>query len=193
MTQRNNKNKSSETTHSISVGGIVVNPKGEVLLVKQHGSLGPSWTFPKGRIESIDKNSVETARREIEEETGVFDIHFVQHLCSYQRPFFEGTIHERKNEVKHIELMLFITRDFRSAHKISKTRDEEMNWISIDEVSEYLTFPSDRREFINHLNIVNTLRFTKVDDDLSALTSSFKELVKRVELLEKQLDRRRNV
>jgi ADP-ribose pyrophosphatase YjhB (NUDIX family) len=49
-----------------SAGGVVVNRKGEVALIRQ----GKSWTFPKGRLEAGEAIH-HAARREVREETGL--------------------------------------------------------------------------------------------------------------------------
>ena len=60
-----------------AAGGIVVNPKGEVLFIKRLGK----WDLPKGKIESNE--SIEAAAaREVEEEcgiTGVIVKEFLKH------------------------------------------------------------------------------------------------------------------
>lgn len=48
-------------------GGVVLNPRGEVLLVRYRGGV---WTFPKGHIEA-GETLEQTAEREVLEETGV--------------------------------------------------------------------------------------------------------------------------
>lgn len=49
-------------------GGICVNEKGEVLLVRQR--LGQKWSFPKGHREG-QETDLECARREVKEESGI--------------------------------------------------------------------------------------------------------------------------
>lgn len=62
-------------------GGVVLNEKGEVLLVSQHNN---SWSFPKGGIEP-GETPLEAARREIREETGLTDIVLERELGRYER------------------------------------------------------------------------------------------------------------
>src|SRR4051812_33866123 len=64
-----------------SAGGVVVNSKGQVALVEQHGN---SWSFPKGGVEPGEDYRA-AAMREIFEETGLRDITFVRELGSYER------------------------------------------------------------------------------------------------------------
>jgi 8-oxo-dGTP pyrophosphatase MutT (NUDIX family) len=59
------KKKEEEST---VFGGICVNEKGEVLLVRQR--LGKKWSFPKGHREG-QETCLECARREVREESGI--------------------------------------------------------------------------------------------------------------------------
>lgn len=58
----------------VGVGGIVVNSRKEVLMVKERVATAPmfqgSWKLPGG-LADPDENFVETAQREVREETGV--------------------------------------------------------------------------------------------------------------------------
>ncbi|MGL4584738.1 MAG: NUDIX hydrolase [Flavobacterium sp.] len=56
-------------------GGVVFNPKGEVLFILRNGK----WDLPKGGIEKHEEME-ETAIREVEEETGVSQLKIVRKL-----------------------------------------------------------------------------------------------------------------
>ena len=64
-----------------SAGGVVLNAKGEVLVVNQNNN---SWSLPKGHIDPGEA-PLEAARREIEEESGVSRLEFVRELGTYER------------------------------------------------------------------------------------------------------------
>lgn len=64
-----------------SAGGIVVNSEGKVLVVDQAGI---SWSLPKGHVEKGEE-FLETAKREIYEESGLEKIEFIRKLGSYER------------------------------------------------------------------------------------------------------------
>lgn len=51
----------------IGAGGVLFNPKGEVLLIRDRQGY---WCFPKGHLDE-GENLAQTALREVEEETGI--------------------------------------------------------------------------------------------------------------------------
>lgn len=54
-------------THLVTVGGIVENEVGEILIVKTiHGG----WVFPGGQVE-VGENLIDALRREVKEESGI--------------------------------------------------------------------------------------------------------------------------
>ena len=59
-----------------SAGGVVLNTKGEVLVVSQHGT---SWSLPKGHLDE-GESELAAARREIREESGVCELKLLKKL-----------------------------------------------------------------------------------------------------------------
>jgi bis(5'-nucleosidyl)-tetraphosphatase len=55
------------------------------------------WDFPKGHVEEIDKNEMATAQRELEEETGIEDIEFVD---GYREPMYYEFRRGKKQLIK---------------------------------------------------------------------------------------------
>jgi 8-oxo-dGTP pyrophosphatase MutT (NUDIX family) len=60
-----------------AAGGLVQNPDDEILFIFRRGK----WDLPKGKPDS-GETSEETARREVEEETGVSGLNIISHLQS---------------------------------------------------------------------------------------------------------------
>lgn len=121
-----------------SAGGVVVNG-GEVAVVFQEKT--ETWALPKGHIEGGESEE-ESARREIEEETGITDLKFVKKLGSYTR----GT---RKDSgvKKNITFLHFTTEQ-----KKLEPQDPEnpvAKWVDIDEVADVLSYKEDRRFFLS--------------------------------------------
>jgi 8-oxo-dGTP pyrophosphatase MutT (NUDIX family) len=68
-----------------AAGGLVVNPKNEILFIYR----SYKWDLPKGRIEK-GETVKETARREVEEECGIFNLKLVKPLLTTYHVYFQN-------------------------------------------------------------------------------------------------------
>jgi 8-oxo-dGTP pyrophosphatase MutT (NUDIX family) len=130
-----------------SAGGVVLNRKGQVLVVNQRGR---SWSLPKGHIEK-GESILGAARREIYEESGVKKLKFVKLLGSYERSRLgtkggELASHPDDGDKKK-KLTFFL---FETDHEVLSPIDPdnpEARWVDREDVASLLTHPKDR-EFI---------------------------------------------
>ena len=76
------KSKAVNRTHS--AGGVVVNQKGQVIIVRNQGPTWLSWSFPRGHVNK-GEDKLTAAKREIYEETGVSDLELIRELDTYER------------------------------------------------------------------------------------------------------------
>jgi 8-oxo-dGTP pyrophosphatase MutT (NUDIX family) len=127
-----------------SAGGVVLNDKGLVLVVSQHGT---SWSLPKGHIDP-GEDTLSAARREIYEESGLKNIELVRELGSYGRYRIGENGGENKTEYKTIHMFLFKTKE--KDLKPVDPHNPEARWVDKHKVAEMLTHPKDR-EFFNSL------------------------------------------
>ena len=128
-----------------SAGGVVLNGKGQVLVVNQRGR---SWSLPKGHIEE-GEDPLSAARREIYEESGIRELQLVRFLGTYQRAKIGLHGGENIGELKNLSFYLF-----RSAAKVLKPIDPdnpEARWVDKNEVAAMLTHPKDRDFFLQVL------------------------------------------
>jgi 8-oxo-dGTP pyrophosphatase MutT (NUDIX family) len=127
---------------SESAGGIVINRRGEILVVSQHGT---SWSLPKGHIEE-GEDPFTAARREIHEETGITHLELVEELRSYARYKLSGTGGEDRSELKTIHMFIFTTDE----DELSPIDPEnpEARWLDKMKVAELLTHPKDREFYV---------------------------------------------
>ena len=128
-------------SHTFSAGGIVLNPRGEVLIVSQKGT---SWSLPKGRIEPGEEAAV-AAQREIYEESGVGFLRLIQPLPAYQRTALNADGGENLREVKTIYIYLFSTDQEVLAPQ--DPDNPEARWVSLDAAADLLTHPKDKKYF----------------------------------------------
>ena len=126
-----------------SAGGVVVNSKGKILVVEQHGT---SWSLPKGQIEQGEK-PVETAKREIYEEAGIKNLKYVKNLGNYSRYQLDAAGNINENVHKTIFIFLFKTNQ--NDLKPIDTMNPQAKWINKNEVSKLLTHPKDKKFFLS--------------------------------------------
>jgi 8-oxo-dGTP pyrophosphatase MutT (NUDIX family) len=121
-----------------SAGGVVINRRGEILVVSQHGT---SWSLPKGRIEA-GEDPMAAARREIYEEAGITELNLVESLGSYERYKLSGDGGEDRSELKVIHLFIFTTDEL-NLSPIDPENPEAL-WVERAKVADLLTHPKDR-------------------------------------------------
>jgi 8-oxo-dGTP pyrophosphatase MutT (NUDIX family) len=125
-----------------SAGGVVINRRGEILVVSQHGT---SWSLPKGHIEE-GEDPLTAALREIHEETGVTQLKLVRELPSYARYKLSGTGGEDRSELKTIHMFVFTTDE--SELSPIDPENPEARWVDRTKVAELLTHPKDREFYV---------------------------------------------
>ncbi len=135
-----------------SAGGIIVGPKGKIVLVEQHGN---SWSFPKGGIEE-GETELQAAKREIFEESGLRDLTLVSELGSYERYSIGPGGHEEAVAwgLRRRTLFLFqtnVTEEELHPHDSEVTK---IGYFTIDEAKERLTHIKDKEFLLSVRNRV---------------------------------------
>jgi ADP-ribose pyrophosphatase YjhB (NUDIX family) len=131
----------SRMFRSSAAGGVVVDPRGRVAVVRQRAR---TWSLPKGHVEDGEA-VLDAARREIHEECGLADLELVRELGSYTRLGFRYGLPERKT------ITLFL---FRSPEATLQPRDPdnpEARWVPPESVAGTLSNPADGRFFTRHV------------------------------------------
>jgi len=121
---------------SFGVVPLQFRPTGVFLFLVQHHSL--AWLLPKGRPESLESPQ-ETAARELEEETGLCVVEWLEHA-----PFVEHYSFKRHDQDIYKEATYFPAL----VEGIVHLQSEELldgQWIPIDQFPEKATFPEMRR------------------------------------------------
>lgn len=126
-----------------SAGGVVINQKGEVLVVNQRHR---SWSLPKGHIDP-GESKLEAAAREIEEESGVRRLTYVKELGTYTRYKIglKGN-DDDKSEMKTIHMFLYKTED--TQLQPSDPDNPEARWVHKDKVADLLSHPKDKEFYL---------------------------------------------
>jgi ADP-ribose pyrophosphatase YjhB (NUDIX family) len=131
----------STVLRSRAAGGVVLDPRGQVVVVRQRAR---TWSLPKGHVED-GEGVLDAARREIHEECGLADLELVRELGSYSRLGFRHGLPERKT------ITLFL---FRSPVATLQPRDPanpEARWVAREAVASTLSNPADAEFFRGHV------------------------------------------
>ena len=108
---------------TLSAGGVVLNARGEVLVVNQNGN---SWSLPKGHLDP-GETPLQAARREIDEESGVTDLTLVRELGFYQRHKIGKDGGEDLSEMKTLFMFFFTTRQEALSPKDAKNPEARLH------------------------------------------------------------------
>tara|TARA_B100000029_G_scaffold509142_1_gene597632 strand:+ start:213 stop:632 length:420 start_codon:yes stop_codon:yes gene_type:complete len=122
-------------------GGVVLNKNGDVLIVNQRGN---SWSLPKGHVEN-GETLLETAKREIYEESGIENLIYIQKIGNYSRYRIGLDLNDDQSELKDIHIFLFKTNEM-SLNPIDD-HNPEAKWVLPENVSEFLTHKKDKLFF----------------------------------------------
>ena len=126
-----------------STGGIVVNSKGQILIVNNKEKIS-TWGFPKGHVKGREAD-LTTAKREIYEETGVGDLEYGKKLGTYKR---QSTYDS--SDIKNITMFLFRTKQV----KLNPTdpRTAKVKWVDKNKVTDILTHEEDKNFYLKFID-----------------------------------------
>lgn len=131
-----------EPTRTRSAGGIVLGDSGTVVLVGKTDRA--RWGFPKGHVEEGETDE-DAARREIEEETGLSDLEYIDDLGEYERFKINPDGSYDESEYKTIHLFLFAAVPH--AELASKELHEKAKWVSLKNLITELGSEKERAWF----------------------------------------------
>ncbi len=137
--------KTQKVKREFSAGGIVFkkNDKKTLWLVIQpegggHWSKG-RWQFPKGMIEEGEK-AQETAKREIEEETGV-KARIIKKVDDLRIFFFD----EEKNKIFKTISLFLMSYEGEGKREEDQEKIAEIAWLPYNKAHQRLTFDTEKK------------------------------------------------
>lgn len=136
----------TETREIKAAGGLVINPMGEILMMRRRGK----WDLPKGKIEKGEFMR-KAALREITEETGVSDLHILQTI----KPTYH-IYHENQSPVVKTTFWYFV--ECRDPENIKPQTDEDIEkieWVHPADIKPYVsdTYPNIKMLLIMYAGI----------------------------------------
>jgi periplasmic divalent cation tolerance protein len=131
-----------------SAGGIILNLKGDICLVNQQHY---AWSLPKGHIEP-GETVLETAKREIREETGLTNITLLNYLGHYSRFKMHRDGSDNTDELKTMYFFLYLTPETTLTPQDPDNPIAE--WLPIHTAIQRLTHPKDQSFLESHAPMI---------------------------------------
>lgn len=128
--------------------GVVLVNLGTVLLLQYPQG---HWDFPKGHVEETDADHFATTRRELCEETGIEEIHFVEDFVERSEYTYR---HKGKTHTKQVYWYLAETE--RITVKLSHEHRGHM-WLDWDQAEDQLTHNETREILKNARNHMRSI------------------------------------
>jgi|SRR3989338_6579638 len=137
-----------------SAGAIVYRKEKEPMFLLLHYEMG-HWDFPKGKIESGEKD-LETVKREIQEETGIKNIEILKDFKEKIQYYYK-----LKDELISKEVVFYLAKT--DAEKVNLSFEHiGFIWLSYDKALDKLTF-KNAKEILKKAN--EFLKTRKTLDD----------------------------
>ena len=124
--------------HEKSCGAVIFRlheDREQALLIRHKNST--VWSFPKGHVEK-GENELQTARREIAEETGVTDLTLDP---GFRRPL---EYHAKSNVIKQVIFFVGSVEEDSALHKTHDEIVQEARWADAEQVPQMLAFDNHR-------------------------------------------------
>ena len=140
-------------THIVAAGAVVLNERGEVLLIKDDRR--NSWTFPGGIVEE-GEGLLDGVKREVLEETGI-EVEVGQLFCvtsnTCKHPGYNGV-----REVPPKVMLDFVCRAIGGTPRPSE-ENSKTAWFPLDQARDLITAPAIAVRFQAYLAYVGRPAF----------------------------------
>ncbi|GHT04466.1 NUDIX hydrolase [Endomicrobiia bacterium] len=102
------------------------------------------WGFPKGHIENCE-SEIETARREIFEETGIKNISFIKNFRQEDVYIIDDTASRTDERQVEKHSIYFLASALEDASDFDKNEILELKWANINQARDMLSFANQKK------------------------------------------------
>ena len=116
----------------------------------QHNS--GHWSFPKGGIKK-GETKIESAKRELKEETGITNCEILNNTC-----FTESYSFEKNGQNYHKTVKYFLARVKNQKIKLLKSELQNYKWVKFEQAIKLIAYPSTKDILKNVKKYLNNMQ-----------------------------------
>ena len=142
-------------TKETSVGAFIYKiQNNEIFFLLIYSKRNNEWGFPKGHMES-NETELETAKREIKEETGITDLIFVNNFRCCDIYKIKGTLSTTKNRIINKKVIYYLAN---TREDFKGSVDDEIGqhkWLKCKDCIKYLKYEKQKELIKNAFLFLN--------------------------------------
>ena len=129
---------------------------GEPLFLLVFSRRNERWGFPKGHIEK-GETEIETASREIYEETGIRKVNFIDGFKKEEVYIIDGTRPETKGRIAEKHSVYFLAEALSDSMVFYDEEVAETKWVNVNKAKQLLSFSGQRKAIQSAYEKINGL------------------------------------